>query len=110
VSPEAPSSGGQTPLRPSNLHRAAINLGGFILVHEFKNGRRVGRARIPFPTGLKQMAIESFCMPRQKGLSTKMGRQTEIAAYDFTSDNGQVDLVGFPIAQYQFELGANGIF
>ncbi|HEV8719564.1 MAG TPA: hypothetical protein VGW77_02855 [Candidatus Binatia bacterium] len=49
-------------------------------------------------------------MPRQKGLSTKMGRQTEIAAYDFTSDNGQVDLVGFPIAQYQFELGANGIF
>lgn len=39
-----------------------------------------------------------------------MGRQTEIAAYDFTSDNGQVDLVGFPIAQYQFELGANGIF
>ena len=71
-----------------NLHRTAVDIRRLILVHKFKNSRRVGGAGISFPAGLQQMSIESLRMPRQEGLPTKMSRQTEVATYDFASDDG----------------------
>jgi hypothetical protein len=44
------------------------------LVHEFGNGRRVRRARIRFPAGLKQVPVESLRMPRQERLAATVRR------------------------------------
>ena len=57
-----------------NFHRATTYILGFVLVHEFGNGRRVRRARIRFPAGLKQVPVESLRMPRQERLAATVRR------------------------------------
>lgn len=75
-----------------------------MLVHQLKDGRRIGCSRIPFSAGLKQMPIESLCVPRKKGLATEVRSQTKIAADDFTAHNRQIDLTRFLVTQHQFEF------
>ena len=84
------------------LHRSPADLGCFVLVHQFKDGWRIGCSRIPFSPGLEQMSIESLRVPRKKGLAAEVRSQTKIAADDFTAYNRQIVLTCFLVTQHLF--------